>query len=327
MSERRSHSSPLTIALVNNMPDAELRNTELQFRNLLAFASRALGIPVRLRIFAIPEVVRTGDVRQPGEDIAQLWRSEVDGLIVTGMEPRAPALQDEPYWGTFAELVGWAAEHTRSAIWSCLAAHASVLALDGVRREPFPSKLFGVFCSADTSDEETFFPGGAEWFAPHSRWNGLPHRELARSGYRIWSNSLRTGPDIIVKQLRSLFLFVQGHPEYDGWALLREYWRDVGRWLRGKSERYPEIPENYLAQRAVEALLAFRTEALLRRGDASLAPFPEIPATHLLHSWRDAARSFYTGWLEHVESDRRGRRASAPTPHKTIRRHADALAL
>ena len=60
-------------------------------------------------------------------DIAELWDTPLDGLIVTATEPPAPRLQDEPYWPALTQLVDWARENTASTVWSCLAAHAALL--------------------------------------------------------------------------------------------------------------------------------------------------------------------------------------------------------
>src|SRR4029077_5803018 len=57
-----------------------------------------------------------------------------DGLIVTGNEPHAPRLRDEPYWPRLTQLLEWADAHTASSIWSCLAAHAAVEHFDGIGR-------------------------------------------------------------------------------------------------------------------------------------------------------------------------------------------------
>src|SRR5947209_8676431 len=90
---RSSDDRPIVIGLVNNMPDAALGTTERQFRELISAASR--NLPVRLRLFSLPDLSR-GDagrsrVSQSYEDISELWGSRLDGLIVTGTEPRAPA--------------------------------------------------------------------------------------------------------------------------------------------------------------------------------------------------------------------------------------------
>src|SRR5579864_2571933 len=124
----------IVVALVNNMPDAALRTTERQFRELLTAASQ--GRDVRLVLFALPDIARSAaasaHIAAHYRDISELWGSRVDGLIVTGTEPRVPVLDDEPYWPALTRLVGWAENHTGSTIWSCLAAHAAVLHTDGI---------------------------------------------------------------------------------------------------------------------------------------------------------------------------------------------------
>ena len=70
---------------------------------------------------------------------------ELDALIITGAQPHAARLSEEPYWEELIELIDWAKEHTASTILSCLAAHAGVLYLDGIERRPFPEKCTGVF--------------------------------------------------------------------------------------------------------------------------------------------------------------------------------------
>src|SRR6516162_1368555 len=140
-----ANSQRIVVGLVNNMPDAAIRATERQFGGLL----QADGIEVALRYFHLPTVPRSESARatflQSYAPVEELWTSRIDGLIVTGAEPRAPKLQDEPYWSTLTRVVDWAEENTISTIWSCLAAHAAVLHLDRLERQPLGSKLFGVF--------------------------------------------------------------------------------------------------------------------------------------------------------------------------------------
>jgi homoserine O-succinyltransferase len=185
-----------------------------------------------------------------------------------------------------------------------------VFSLHGVQRQPLGKKLFGLFDCALASPHPTFLGSRSAWWEPHSRHNGLLEGELARHGYEIWSHSPRTGPDIFAKQVRSLFVFLQGHLEYDVEALLREYRRDIGRYLRGRSASYPEIPENYFAPAAVEALLAFRNQAMRNREVESLAHLPPIAAASLLHRWDDIASAFYARWLQHLAA-RPGRHQGA----------------
>ena len=64
----------------------------------------------------------------------------MDALIVTGAEPRAANLRDEPFWDELGFVLDWAAENTISSLLSCLAAHAEVLRSDGVTRRPLAEK-------------------------------------------------------------------------------------------------------------------------------------------------------------------------------------------
>lgn len=305
-------SLPIVIGLVNNMPDAEFWTTEGQFRRLL-YAAMPPGAALEVRRFTIPGVPRSAEgraqIEERYEDIDALWNSHLDGLIVTGLEPRAPSLTDEPYWPALAELVDWAAEHTHSAIWSCLAAHAAVLHLDGIERQPFSEKLLGVFECEKETGLKTLTAMPQRWAFPHSRYNGLATEALASRGYRILSSSRNTGADIFEKQWHSRFLFLQGHPEYDAGALLREYRRDVRRFLGGKRESYPNTPSGYFGIREEEDFADFRQRALQNRNPDLFSRFPEISEASLACRWHEPATQFYNDWLCHLiaaQSSRHG---------------------
>jgi homoserine O-succinyltransferase/O-acetyltransferase len=299
---RSDAADPIVIGLVNNMPDAALQTTERQFRELL-FASSHNS--VRLRFFSLPELPRTeagrSHISQRYEDISELWTSHLDGLIVTGTEPRAPALTDEPYWRTFAKLVDWADDHAISTVWSCLAAHAAVLHIDGISRCGFREKLSGVFDCMKATDHAIVEGVQARWRVPHSRYNDLPEVALASTGYHILSRLPGTGADMFVKQGKTLFLFVQGHLEYDPAALLREYRRDVRRFLAGERDSYPEMPSGYFDEDATAAFNAFRRQALANRGIDLLPSFPAaIAEQQLAHSWLGPAVRIYANWLSYL---------------------------
>ena len=78
----------LDIGLINNMPDAALESTERQFVELLEAA--AGHVVVRLRLLSLPQVPRSEAGReylqQSYSDIAGLWDSRLDGLIVAAQE-------------------------------------------------------------------------------------------------------------------------------------------------------------------------------------------------------------------------------------------------
>ncbi len=300
-------TTPLVIGLVNNMPDAALRSTERQFRELLAAAAPS-DTTVQLRLIALPEVPRSdagrAHIHEHYESFAALWADQLDGLIVTGTEPRAPILSDEPYWPALVKLIEWAESHTTSTIWSCLAAHAAVLHLDGIARRLLPGKLSGVFDVEKAADHPVLAGNAPRWTVPHSRYNGLPEDALVARGYRILAWSHEAGADMIARQGNSLFLCLQGHPEYDAGALLREYHRDVGRFLAGERNTYPDMPRGYFGERAAAALAAFRERVLQERGSVLLAEFPAALETTLMHSWHELAVRLYAKWLGYLASQR-----------------------
>ena len=150
-------STYLHIGLVNNMGDEAMIATEHQFLTLLEAA--AGDMLVHLTLYALPEVERKSCGQRRVSDfysgIEQLWEQPPelypDGLIVTGREPRAPDLRHEAYWPSFTRVLAWTQEHARSAVWSCLAAHAAVLALDGIERVRSQHKHFGIFSCRQTA--------------------------------------------------------------------------------------------------------------------------------------------------------------------------------
>jgi homoserine O-succinyltransferase len=300
-------SGCIDVGLVNNMPDAALEATERQFQSLLAAAAR--GIAVRLTIYSLPEVPRSDEGRRHlrrYRDIGELWDRRLDGLIVTGTEPRAPDLRDEPYWRSLTRLLEWADDRTHSAVCSCLAAHAAVLHMDGIRRQRLADKCFGVFECSRVSDHPLAAGAPPRLDMPHSRWNDLPAEELEACGYRMLTHSEAAGVDAFVKQWKSLFVYFQGHPEYEADTLLREYRRDVKRYLRRESESYPPMPHGYFDESTASALAAARERAQSDRreevlGDLHAALRSASPA----NTWRPTGEAFYRNWLLHLCAQKR----------------------
>jgi homoserine O-succinyltransferase/O-acetyltransferase len=299
----RHPGAPIVIGLVNNMPDSALRRTEQQFYELLSRA--AGGLAVRMRCFCLPRLPREPAgrlyVRERYSDVEQLMSSSLDGLIVTGMEPVAAHLRDEPYWPALADLVDWAEHHTASTIWSCLAAHAAVDYLDGINRLALGKKLSGLFEGVKVTHHPVLRGFPARWRIPHSRRNGLSEAALVASGYRILTRSPDAGVDMFLRDSKSLFLFFHGHPEYDKAALLREYRRDVGRFLAGDRDSYPEMPCGYFCDETTAAMLEFRESALQKRDVGVLASFPFAEAQqNLACSWHATAEQLFANWLSYL---------------------------
>jgi homoserine O-succinyltransferase/O-acetyltransferase len=303
----RDTGKPIVVGIVNNMPDPALQSTERQFCELLSCA--AGGRSVCAKFFSLPGLPRGQlgqlHISQHHAEIEQLWQGRFDGLIVTGTEPLAGALRDEPYWSDLRNLVDWAEQNTVSTIWSCLAAHAAVDHLDGIERYAQEKKLFGVFECVRLADHLIIDGFAPRWPVPHSRYNGLCEETLASCGYQVLARSDGAGVDMFVKKRNSLFLFLQGHLEYDAAALLREYRRDIGRYLAFYSDNYPEIPCGYFSDDTTHTLLEFRERALRERDINALVSFPIAEAKQKLTGpWRDSAAQLYTNWLSYLVEHR-----------------------
>ncbi len=292
----------LHIGLVNNMPLAAMRATESQFLSLLHAASDGLCLHVSL--YTLPGVrslcTDTDDL-DCYTSLNTLWERSLDGLIVTGAEPVTAHLTDEPYWAILAKLVAWATEHTYAAVWSCLAAHAAVLAQDGIARIRGNTKHSGVFDCTHTGDHPLLHELPATFAVPHSRWNGLDETALVDAGYTILSRAEQIGVDAFVKQYRSLFLFPQGHPEYAADTLLREYRRDMTRYVRGESETAPTLPLHYFDRTSEAQLTRLWDEGRMPRTEASLTALSIILLeSPLSDHWRSAGCVLYRNWLRHI---------------------------
>jgi len=297
-------SNCLDIGLINNMPDAALDATERQFRALLDAA--ADGLVLRLTLYTLPEVPRTDFGRRQVScysDLGDLWDRHHDGLIVTGTEPRAADLKDEPFWGSLTRVLEWAERHTHSTVLSCLAAHAGILHIDGIVRRPLGNKRFGIFECVRVSDHPLTAAAPSRLQMPHSRWNEIPEEALLACGYRVLTRSEDAGVDAFVKQRKSLFVFFQGHPEYEAVTLLLEYRRDIGRFLRRETDTYPPTPHGYFDPETVEALTALRERAMLDRREELLAGFPTaMAAGKVTNTWRSTAQSLYRNWLLYIRA-------------------------
>ena len=293
----------IEIGIVNNMPDGALDSTERQFLTLLDLASN--GFVVHVTYYSLPGIRRSEagqrHVSTFYSDVTKLWNRRLDGLIVTGTEPRSSSLEDEPYWASLQQLIRWAEENTRSAIWSCLAAHAAVLELSGIRRQRMAQKLFGVFDCSRAVDHDLLSGLPANALMPHSRWNGLSETELTDCGYQVLTRSTRAGVDSFIRSEKSLFLFLQGHPEYEANTLLLEYRRDVGRYIRNETNVYPGIPNDYFDQESQVVLTALANSAALDRNASVLTDFPTaLVERNLKNRWRSTAVPLYTNWLHYL---------------------------
>ncbi len=301
VANRHHARTVLTIGLVNNMPDAALKSTERQFKGLLRAASEA--IIVDLRYFSLPSVKRSRAAQSRIDrlytSVSELGRLKLDGLIVTGAEPHATSIADEPYWQEFVTLVHWANANTRSTIWSCLAAHAAILHLDGIKRQRLNEKCSGVFECTSVADDWLTRGLQSPFKVSHSRLNEVRSQDLEANGYKILTKSRDVGVDVFAKEFRSHFIFFQGHPEYDPSSLRREYQRDVSRFLTGERDAYPITPSGYFDDETVFGLTNFERRARIERSASLIEGLPPLIVQPSVQA-SASAKVIFRNWLRYL---------------------------
>ena len=306
-SEPRSARRALIIGLVNNMGDEALKVTERQFGDLIE--ASAGDHHVELRLFALKRTPRSARaleyIRARYEAASAAMDGHLDALIITGAQPRAACLSDEDYWEELIALIDWASEHTASTIFSCLAAHAAVLHLDGVERRPLPEKCTGVFPFTARRDHPFAGEQARPCLIPHSRYNGLSRSDLERAGYDVLTSSPEHGVDSFTKCFGSQFVFLQGHPEYDADSLAREYRRDMGRYVRRETDEAPPRPKGYFNVRAEAELDALELRARKDPSRLSIEDLSRIDGLAPARAqWRGASLSFFRSWIDMISSRR-----------------------
>ena len=303
----------VSIGLVNNMPEAAFKATERQFISLLEAASPNINVRLHLYLFSdIPRTEVTARYAGQYSSTEALLDSQLDGLIVTGREPMTADLRDECYWQSFTKVLEWARDSTYSAIWSCLAAHAATLHMDGIGRRKSERKHFGVFECARVSDHPLTAGTPSNFHVPHSRWNSLAEEELAARGYTVLARTPDVGVDTFVKQENSLFVFFQGHPEYESDTLLREYRRDIERYFRNESATYPNAPLGYFDLTTEAALTHLKTIALSGRSNELMASIASVLTDqNVANTWHRSATNFYNNWLEYLRARKRAAQCDA----------------
>ncbi len=304
--KQEASAEHLRIALINNMPDSALEDTELQFFDLLE--SAASDLPLSLKLYSLPELPRSDAGQQHlcnfYHGIDDLLNSRFDGMIMTGTEPRQPDLRNEPYWAVLSEVLNWAERNTTSTVLSCLAAHAGVLHSDGIPRHRLGDKQFGVFEYQKLQRHTLTEDIEGTMQIPHSRWNEVRAEALTESGYEILTQSAEAGVDLFVKKKKdSLFVHFQGHPEYSVRTLLKEYRRDIKRFLKRERETYPTMPRGYFGVEAAELLADFRKAVEADPREDLMAKFPEAAVAEALRgTWQASAASVYRNWLRYLQS-------------------------
>ena len=302
--ERAEHQDirELHVGLLNMMPDSALLVTEKQYMRLIGACNRITQIYVYP--FSVPGLARSAEALAHIEayyaTFDELKETGLDALIISGANVTNPSIDLEPFWGPLQEVIEWAADNVTSILCSCLATHALVKHLYGLDREPFGKKLWGVYrhrvCDRShplTQDVNTQFD------APHSRWNDIPRAKWDDAGLRVLAESEDAGVHLATSPDGFRIIYFQGHPEYDRNSLLKEYKREVGRFLTGDLESPPPYPEHYMTPDSDHLAQTYLRDTLAAQAHGEGPPeFPEASFdAHLDNTWGDTGRALFNNWL------------------------------
>jgi homoserine O-succinyltransferase len=290
------------IGLLNMMPDAALEATERQFYRLVGAANPI--VQFHMHPFTIEGLPR-GDLAQAHianhyESFEQIKADGLDGLIVSGANVSQPSLPLETFWGPLTEVFDWARENVTSILCSCLATHALFQYCYGTQRTHLGAKRWGVYSHRVVERGHPLVANiNTRFDVPHSRFNEIFREDMEAAGLRILVESEEAGVHLAVSPDLFRVIFFQGHPEYDTISLLKEYKREIARYVAGERDDYPPFPEHYFNLEVSGVLNDYGSR--LRRAKRAGQRIPEFPESfvvqHLDNTWRDSAGALFNNWL------------------------------
>ncbi len=298
---RQQDIRELHIGLLNMMPDAALAPTERQFMRLVGACNRIVQFYVHPFTF---DVIRRTDraaeyLHRHYEPFDVLQEQGLDALIITGANPQNADITAESFWQPLTRVLDWAREHVTSTLCACLATHATLKYFHGIDRQPLGFKRWGVYSHRIADRVHPLVRNiNTRFDVPHSRWNEIHRRQLDAAGIDTLVASDSAGVHLTVSPDMLRFVYFQGHPEYDRNSLLKEYKREVGRYLAGELAAYPPEPEHYFDPAARPLLEGFHERATRDRDPALLAGFPESELLHHAdNTWNDTGKAVVNNWL------------------------------
>ena len=292
----------LHIGLLNMMPDAALTATETQFIRLVGASNQIAQFYVYP--FSIPELNRGPDalkhISQHYFDFPDLQEQGLDALIITGANVANPSLDEEAFWEPLIEIVKWADENVASILCSCLATHALVRFIHGIERRRLPRKKWGVYSHKISHPEHPLmWDINTRFDAPHSRYNEVSKEQFEKAGLIVLADGEEAGVHLAVSPDMFRKVYFQGHPEYDGVSLLKEYKREVFRYLNDERNDEPRFPENYFPEDADKIASEHLEHAIQAKASADALPeFPEAELRDIVdNTWGDTGKAIVNNWL------------------------------
>ncbi len=295
----------LHIGLLNMMPDKALEATERQFLRLVGESNQIAQFYVHP--FTLKEITRgvegSKHIADYYQDIGEIKEQGLDALIITGANVVGPELSNQIFWKPLRDITEWAYDNVTSTLCSCLATHALLEFRYGIKRKPLQKKRWGVYSHRVVEKNHPLVSGvNTRFDVPHSRFNQVDLEQFESAGLKVLANSDEAGVHLAVSDDGFRMIYFQGHPEYDAISLMKEYKREVGRYIFEGEQDYPPVPENYFGQlnNAILEEYRDRVETAIKTG-SSIPEFPEhILLPRLDNTWHDSAEAVINNWIGKV---------------------------
>ena len=295
----------LHIGLLNMMPDKALEATERQFLRLVGESNQIAQFYVYP--FTLKEIHRSDEgkahIQQHYMDVEAIKEHGLDALIITGANVIGAELSAQSFWKPLKEITDWAYDNVTSTLCSCLATHALLEFRYGLKRRPLAEKRWGVYPHRVVDKSHPLVTGvNTRFDVPHSRYNQVDRSQFEQASLEILVESEEAGVHLAASEDGFRIVFCQGHPEYDANSLLKEYKREVGRYIFEGLHEYPYCPKNYFGISNTAILEEYRDRIMLamHRGDAP-PKFPEhLIVPTLDNTWHDSAEAVINNWIGKV---------------------------
>ena len=229
---------PLEIVVLNLMPTKIVTETQL---------TRLLGnTPLQVHL----ELMHTTSHKSKNvsqEHLLTFYKSfdelkdrKFDGMVITGAPVEQMDFEDVDYWDELCRIMEWSKTNVHSTFHICWGAQAGLYYHYGIKKQPLPEKLFGVFEHRADYKRSILLRGFDDTFyVPHSRHTSVRREDIeAVPELKILASSDDAGVYAVMNK-EGHQIFITGHAEYDPLTLEAEY-------LRDKNLGKPiAVPENY----------------------------------------------------------------------------------
>lgn len=296
----------LHIGLLNMMPDTALEATERQFFRLIGESNQIAQF--YLHPFTLDALQRNAEgqahVDKYYQSFEEIKKEGLDALIITGANMIGSELSEQPFWQPLSEVLAWAYDNVTSTLCSCLTTHAVLQFRYNQKRTLLPTgKRWGVFPHRVVDRKHPLVVGvNTRFDVPHSRFNVVFPEQFSEAGLKILVESEDGDVHLAVSEDGFRLVFFQGHPEYDSISLMKEYKREIGRFINGEIEEYPPFPENYFSLKCQTLLEEYQDNLSVALAKSlELPAFPEnliIPS--LDNTWHDTAEAVINNWIGKV---------------------------